>query len=84
MRVLAAESDLSKAIFFSKARPASFLVLDVNATSLKAVSVLRGFKFLDYSLLLLTSLPVSTHLLHGRFVSQARCFFLQLTHAEGT
>lgn len=33
---------------------------------------------------LFTCLPVCTHLLHGRFVSHARCFFLQLTHAEGT
>ena len=32
----------------------------------------------------LTSLPVCTHLWHGRFVSQAKCFFLQFTHAEGT
>ena len=43
MRVLAAKSDLSKAVFFPKARPASFLVLDVNATSLNEVSVLQGF-----------------------------------------
>lgn len=32
----------------------------------------------------LTSLPVDTQRLHGRFVSHARCFFLQLTHADGT
>ena len=32
----------------------------------------------------LTSLPFCTHLLQGRLVSQARCFFLQFTHADGT
>ena len=48
VRILTAKSDLSKAVFFSKARPASFLVLDVNTTSLKAVSVLQGFKTLDF------------------------------------
>ena len=31
-----------------------------------------------------TSLPLCTHLVHGRLVSQAKCFFLQLTQAEGT
>lgn len=32
----------------------------------------------------LTSLPVEMHLLQGRLVSQAKCFFLQFTHADGT
>lgn len=31
-----------------------------------------------------TSLPLCTHLRHGRLLSHLRCFFLQFTHAEAT
>lgn len=67
-------------LFFSKARPTAFLMLNVDASSLLPVS--DGWEIPVF--LSLTSLPAWTHLLHGRRVSQAKCFLLQLTHAEGT
>ncbi|KAI4130984.1 MAG: hypothetical protein LQ347_003171 [Umbilicaria vellea] len=78
--VAATEPVSSIIFFFTKARPATLLMLNIDASGLHSVS--NGGDILVF--LSLTSFPAWTHLLHGRRVSQAKCFLLQLTHAEGT
>ena len=78
--VLVSISCFSEAIFLPKTWTTSLLVLDIDAACLVGCQ-LHGQSLSNPSR---TSLPVWTHLLQGRFVSHARCFRLQLTHADGT
>jgi hypothetical protein len=43
MRIFTSESNLSKAILFTEARPTSLFVLNVNAASLEDISTFERF-----------------------------------------